>query len=88
MCNSQARPLATILSSKAPITLKIFNMFYLLGAVAVFILGVSIYRLYFHPLARYPGPIRYKLSGLPLVWQAYRGNRHLFHIRDHEKYGK
>jgi cytochrome P450 len=40
-----------------------------------------------HPLAKYPGPLRYKLSGWPLLWQAYKGNRHIWHLKDHEKYG-
>lgn len=62
-------------------------MFYVLGAVVVLVFALPIYRLYFHPLAKYPGPLRYKLSSLPLLWQAYRGNRHLYHLRDHEKYG-
>ncbi|KAF2263062.1 cytochrome P450 [Lojkania enalia] len=40
-----------------------------------------------HPLAKYPRPLRYKLSGWPLLWQAYRGNRHIRHNIDHEKCG-
>ncbi|KAF2822376.1 benzoate 4-monooxygenase cytochrome P450 [Ophiobolus disseminans] len=46
-----------------------------------------IYRVYFHPLSRYPGPASYKLSGWPLSWQAYQGDRHIWHLKDHEKCG-
>jgi hypothetical protein len=47
-----------------------------------------IYRLTFHPLAKYPGSFLYKLTDWPLILQAYHGNRHLYHLKDHEKYGK
>jgi hypothetical protein len=50
--------------------------------------ALSIYRVYFHPLAKYPGSLSYKLSSWPLLWQAYRGDRHIWHLLDHEKYGK
>ena len=48
---------------------------------------LCIYRVYFHPLAKYSGPLSYKFSGWPLVWQAYIGDRHIHHLLDHEKYG-
>jgi cytochrome P450 len=48
---------------------------------------LCIYRLFFHPLAKYPGPLAYKLSGWPLLWQAYTGDRHIHHLLDHERYG-
>jgi cytochrome P450 len=48
---------------------------------------LCLYRIYFHPLAKYPGPLSYKLSGWPLLWQAYTGDRHIYHLLDHEKYG-
>lgn len=57
-------------------------------AIALYVSVLFFYRLFFHPLARYPGPISYKLSGWPLLWQAYRGDRHIWHLKDHEKYGK
>ncbi|KAI4952799.1 hypothetical protein J4E91_003273 [Alternaria rosae] len=50
-------------------------------------LFTCIYRIYFHPLSSFPGPISYKLSGWPLLWQAYTGDRHIHHLLDHEKYG-
>lgn len=48
---------------------------------------ITAYRLTLHPLAKYPGPLAYKISGWPLVYQCYKGNRHLNNLRDHEKYG-
>jgi hypothetical protein len=49
--------------------------------------GLAI-KCFFHPLAKYPGPLSYKLSGWPLLWQAYCGDRHIWHLKDHERYGK
>ena len=49
---------------------------------------VSIYRLTFHPLARYPGPLLGRLSGWAIVIQAASGNRHLESWKEHETYGK
>jgi cytochrome P450 len=48
---------------------------------------LCIYRVYLHPLSSYPSPLSYKLSGWPLLWQAYTGDRHIHHYLDHEKYG-
>ncbi|KAF2032860.1 benzoate 4-monooxygenase cytochrome P450 [Setomelanomma holmii] len=53
----------------------------------LYVIALCIYRIYFHPLAKYPGPLSYKLSGWPLLWQAYTGDRHIWHLKDHEKYG-
>jgi hypothetical protein len=52
------------------------------------LVGLCVYRVYFHPLSKYPGPVSYKLSGWPLLWQAYTGNRHIWHLKDHERYGR
>jgi len=49
---------------------------------------VAIYRLYFHPLAKYPGPFLAKITDWHQVYHAYRGDRHLEFWRAHEKYGK
>ncbi|KAK3215661.1 hypothetical protein GRF29_8g724185 [Pseudopithomyces chartarum] len=53
----------------------------------VIIAALCVYRVFSHPLAKYPGPLSYKLSGWPLVWQAYKGDRHIWHLLDHEAYG-
>lgn len=55
-----------------------------------FIFGVVIYRLYFHPLSKFPGP---KLAALTSLYEFYYnvvlGGRYLWEIeRMHEKYGK
>lgn len=48
---------------------------------------ISIYRVTFHPLAKYPGPFLDKISDWPLVFHCYNGNRHLVEYRNHQKYG-
>ncbi|CAO2649685.1 Nn.00g009770.m01.CDS01 [Neocucurbitaria sp. VM-36] len=76
-----------MITSAVPVlSLYAFASYAIFGSV-IYILGVCIYHLLFHPLARYPGPLSYKLSGWPLLWQAYTGDRHIWHLKDHEKYG-
>lgn len=45
------------------------------------------YRLFLHPLAKYPGPFLGKLTSLHTTWHAYRGDRHLHLYNLHKKYG-
>lgn len=47
-----------------------------------------IYRLYFHPLAKYPGPFFFKISILPSLYLAWKGTRHLVFDELHKKYGE
>lgn len=54
-----------------------------------YIITLAIYRLYFSPLARFPGP---KLAGLTLWYEFYhdvvRGGQYVFKIDElHKQYG-
>ncbi|KAK3348761.1 cytochrome P450-like protein [Lasiosphaeria hispida] len=46
-----------------------------------------VYRLFFHPLAKYPGPFFAKLTDAYMLYHAWKGDRHLEFWRMHEKYG-
>lgn len=46
-----------------------------------------IYRLTFHPLAKYLGNFIDKLSDWPLIYHCYSGNRRLRRLKAHKKYG-
>ncbi|KAJ9503526.1 hypothetical protein LTR99_002288 [Exophiala xenobiotica] len=62
----------------------------LLSALAVTILyfvALAIYRIYFHPLAKYPGPILAKLTQWPEARSAWQGRRFLNLHLMHEEYG-
>lgn len=56
-------------------------------ALLVYLAGLAIYRLYFHPLAKYPGPLLAKLTDLHSTYHAWKGDRHLEFWRCHERYG-
>ncbi|KAH8595275.1 cytochrome P450 [Bisporella sp. PMI_857] len=56
--------------------------------IAAWLLSVVIYRLFFHPLANYPGPFWAKITDWYSVYHCLTGNRHLEFYRIHQKYGK
>ncbi|KAL6235273.1 cytochrome P450 [Aspergillus navahoensis] len=49
---------------------------------------VVVYRLFFHPLSKYPGPFFWRISILPSLYCAWTGDRHLVVDKLHKKYGK
>lgn len=53
-----------------------------------YVSGVVIYRLYFHPLAKIPGPFWAKISGFPAYYHTQKRNRHVWLWTLQEKYGK
>ncbi|KAJ6441493.1 carboxylesterase [Purpureocillium lavendulum] len=59
----------------------------LIALVAIGIVGIGIYQLFFHPLARYPGPILAKFTNLYSAYHAWKGDIHLDIYRCHLKYG-
>ncbi len=56
----------------------------------VFVIGTVVYRLFFHPLARFPGPKRAAISYLYEGWfDIVQGGGYTRQIANlHEKYGK
>lgn len=64
-----------------------FYLAIILGALSLYVVGVIVYRLTLHPLAKYPGPFLAKITDIHLAYHAWRGDRHLQFYRCHEKYG-
>ncbi|TLD03502.1 uncharacterized protein PgNI_11563 [Pyricularia grisea] len=57
------------------------------AAIIIFLLSISIYRLFFHPYARYPGPFLAKLTSWYSVYHTYIGDLHTDVYECHCKYG-
>lgn len=53
-----------------------------------YVFFTAIYRLYFHPLAKFPGPFWARLSTIPSWWHTRYGDRHIWLYSLQEKYGK
>jgi hypothetical protein len=52
----------------------------LLGAVPaalLYIIVLAVYRLWFHPLAKYPGPFLARITDAHQLYHAWKGDRHL-----------
>jgi cytochrome P450 len=83
--------LTTLPLHRLPATLSTVTLFSAIRNVAVlgavYLFSLIIYRLYFHPLAKYPGPFLSKFTDWVVAWQAWRGNRYLELYKAHEKYG-
>ncbi|KAL7619359.1 hypothetical protein AAE478_009896 [Parahypoxylon ruwenzoriense] len=68
------------------------NLLYLVSGVSalvlVYIIGLVVYRLFFHPLAKYPGPLIAKITDAYQLYHAWKGDRHLEFWRMHQRYGR
>ncbi|KAL2412762.1 Cytochrome P450 monooxygenase ataY [Exophiala dermatitidis] len=58
------------------------------GLFVIWCIWSAIYRLYFHPLSHYKGPLLWRISILPSLYWVWTGDRHLVIDKLHKKYGK
>jgi cytochrome P450 len=56
-------------------------------AVAYILFSIVIYRVYIHPLSKYPGPFLWNISRLPQTYYLFRGTLPWKIHQLHEKYG-
>ncbi|KAL7271634.1 hypothetical protein RUND412_005589 [Rhizina undulata] len=76
-----AQTAAQLVAGQNPMTL-------LGGTLFVYLLGLFTYRIFFHPLAKYPGPFLAKITGLYGLYHAWKGDRHIANYEAHLKYGE
>ena len=67
---------------------KYFSFTFAIAVPALVCFILLIYRLYFHPLAKVPGPLGNKISGWPHSLVAQSGRRHVWLSELHQKYGR
>lgn len=48
---------------------------------------IVFYRLYLHPLAKYPGPFWAKISDLPSYYYTLKQDRHVWLLQLQQQYG-
>ena len=84
--------IGNLLTHPLSISLPTFTTFLtlltlLLTTSLIYLLTLAFYRLFLHPLSIYPGPWLSAITPLHATWHAYKGDRHLFLHRLHQKYG-
>ncbi|CVL09361.1 related to benzoate-para-hydroxylase (cytochrome P450) [Fusarium mangiferae] len=64
---------------------------YIISGIGFLILGhiiaLMLYRLYLHPLAKYPGPFWARISAFPAFYYTLRQDRHIWFWKLQERYG-
>ncbi|KAB8205974.1 cytochrome P450 [Aspergillus parasiticus] len=53
----------------------------------IYMLGMAIYNVYFHPLNRFPGPVSHAISRIPYFYRSVRGTLPFDMLKLHERYG-
>lgn len=59
----------------------------IVGVILAAFAAHVVYQLYFHPLAKYPGPLLGRLTQWYDVYHAYVGDKHILFYHLHKKYG-
>lgn len=69
-------------------TMSYPNLWLLTASLALsYVIATAIYRIQFHPLAKFPGPFWARLTVIPSWWHTRTGDRHIWLYRLQEKYG-
>lgn len=75
------------LLEKCTSSIQCMYLLALVGTILAAFAAYIVYQLYFHPLAKYPGPLLGRLTQWYDVYHAYVGDKHILFYRLHEQYG-
>ncbi|CAG8266142.1 unnamed protein product [Penicillium salamii] len=53
----------------------------------LYIISKVVYNVFFHPLSRFPGPVKHKITRLAYAWKAARGTLPFDMLEMHKRYG-
>ena len=68
-------------------SLRCLSLVALFTVAIGFVAGYIVYQLYFHPLAKYPGPFLGRVTKFYDLYHAYIGDKHVSLYQLHKKYG-
>lgn len=68
--------------------MMLYNVSILVASVLAYLISTAIYRLYFHPLAKFPGPFWARLTSFPSYWYTLRQDRHVWLLQLQQQYGR
>ncbi|KAB8263697.1 cytochrome P450 [Aspergillus pseudonomiae] len=57
------------------------------AAIALYVVSNAVYNIFFHPLARYPGPLSHAASRLPYFIRVFKGTLPFDMLDFHQRYG-
>ncbi|TQN68726.1 Cytochrome P450 monooxygenase FUM2 [Colletotrichum shisoi] len=83
---------SNLMNVKLPLTAinspVVFGLSTLLSVLFAYLISISIYRIWFHPLSKHPGPLLCKLTSTIWAYHFTKGTILQWEAKQHKKYGQ